>query len=316
MAVVALGSGLGGGLGGVIAIQWAFAALAAAAQYELGRQLGGPRVGLLSAGFVIANPDIGRWHAFILTDSLYISFVILTIWAVHRASVGPTRGRLALALVLTAATALIRPNGWIMLPIVLAYLSRRLIADRRVGRLSAVATAVAFVAIAAAFPPVRNAIQAERPGVMLRRGEVVWGYPAWRAAMPADRAPAGAGWPAAVGYVGRHPLACLRLAGLRVLAELSHVRPFYSARHNDALLIGLPLFYLLAVVGFVQARRRALGHLLAAVVVGHVLIIALTFADWDGRFLLYFLPALAVFAAAGVASFTPGSRPRSRSAAA
>ena len=40
-AVVAFNFALGTGLGGVIVFQWACAALAAAAQYDLGRRLGG-----------------------------------------------------------------------------------------------------------------------------------------------------------------------------------------------------------------------------------------------------------------------------------
>src|SRR5207248_1477767 len=72
--------------------------------------------------------------------------------------------------------------------------------------------------------------------VALRRGDVVWGYPAWRLAMPADAGSGRTGLPGAVEYALRHPWACTRLAVARVLAELNHVRPFYSTRHNAALL--------------------------------------------------------------------------------
>jgi 4-amino-4-deoxy-L-arabinose transferase-like glycosyltransferase len=300
-AVVALNIVVGSGLGGVIVLQWVFAALAAVAQYDLGRQLGGTKVALLSAAVVVANPDLCRWQSFILTDSLYISFLILTIWVLHRASVDGARGQCAAAVLLAVATALIRPNGWIMPPIALAYLALHQRGKPRIGWLVPIVTAFVFVISAAAFPPFRNAIQEEHPDMMLRRGEVVWGYPAWRLAMPADPVASAEDWPSALGYVGRHPLACLYLAGLRVLAELAHFRPFYSTRHNAAFLVVLPPLYFLATIGFIRTRRHALAQLLAAIVAGHLLIIALTFADWDGRFLLYFLPAIGVFAATGLA---------------
>jgi len=46
-----------------------------------------------------------------------------------------------------------------------------------------------------------------------------------------------------------------------------------------------------------RSYREPLARLLAAVIAGHLLIVALTFADWDGRFLLYALPAVFVLTA-------------------
>ena len=67
-----------------------------------------------------------------------------------------------------------------------------------------------------------------------------------------------------------------------------------------ARVIGMRRLLCLGYRGFARTRRHALTSLLAAVIAGHLLTVALTFADWDGRFLLYVLPAIGVLAARGV----------------
>jgi hypothetical protein len=85
-----------------------------------------------------------------------------------------------------------------------------------------------------------------------------------------------------------------------VLTELAHARPFYSRSHNLAISPFLPPFYLLAALGFVVVRKQRLAWLLAGIIAGHVAVIGLTFADWDGRFLRHFLPLVGVLFARGL----------------
>lgn len=59
--------------------------------------------------------------------------------------------------------------------------------------------------------------------------------------------------------------------------------------------------YLLAVVGLFTTLRESLARLLIAVMAGNLLVVALTWADWDGRFLLYIFPLIGIFAACGLA---------------
>jgi len=139
------------------------------------------------------------------------------------------------------------------------------------------------------------------PYQMLLRGEVVWGYEDWRLPMPSDADTDGAGWAGVIGYALQHPLASLRLAIYRVGACLVHIRPFYSFRHNILAIVFLVPLYLLAIYGLFRARREQLSTLLVLVIGSHLLLVALTFANWDGRFLLYTLPLIGVFSAYGAA---------------
>ena len=294
VALVAACQWVGIGLPGVVAFQLLVAGVAALAIYDLGRQLGGRWAGLVTAGLLVGNPDIARWHSHVLTDSLYTSLVVLVVWSVHGAPRPGWRGYGASVSILLLA-AFIRPNGWILFPVAALYWLGEAVPSRRKRWLASAGVLLLFAA-GAALPAFRGGIQQESPEVMLRRGEVIWNYPPARLRMPPDPV-SSTGWVSALGYGLRHPVACARLALWRVGTELAHTRPFYSRRHNLLVLLFLTPLYLLALRGWLRSRRQPLARLAAWVILSHLLIVALTFADWDGRFLLYVLPLMGLLAA-------------------
>ena len=89
--------------------------VAACAAYALGQMLFGRTGGLLAAALIIINVDIGRWASYLLTDSLYISIVTVAAWTLA------ARPRPIYGLAAVIVAALIRPNGWLLLPIAFGY---------------------------------------------------------------------------------------------------------------------------------------------------------------------------------------------------
>ncbi len=118
--------------------------------------------------------------------------------------------------------------------------------------------------------------------------------------MPRDETPRGAGWLSDLRYIQRHLGPTLALGARRVAVELAHVRPYYRARHNVLIVAVLLPLYTLALIGIAATWRHPLTHLLLALIAAHLLFVAVTLADYDGRFLLYILGPLAALAAAGV----------------
>jgi len=261
--------------------------------------LGGRTAGVFASFLLAASYDIVRFNFFILTDSLYISFAIFTVAIFFKAYTRSARWYL-LGIPCLVVTVLLRPNGWIFLPafVVFGTLNWRLAWKFKsliIAGFLTLALAVVFLS------PISDAIQKEKPIKKLIVGEVVWGYDKWRVAMPefSHDISATAGWTNALSYIVDHPLACVKLALIRVAAAFAHVRPFYSNFHNLLALLFLLPFYSLAIRGWYLTRKEPLALLMASVILGHVLTIALTFADWDGRFLLYFFPFIIVFAGRG-----------------
>ena len=67
-------------------------------------------------------------------------------------------------------------------------------------------------------------------------------------------------------YAIAHPRETIHLAMLRIVAVLGHVRPYYTPRHNLALLGLLVPLYCLAVLGLIGARREPLAAVLASII--------------------------------------------------
>jgi 4-amino-4-deoxy-L-arabinose transferase-like glycosyltransferase len=265
---------------GVVLFQMLVAACATAALYDLGRQLGGRAAGLLAAGFFVVDYDIARWHLYLLTDSLYISLVSIGTWIAHRA-VGRGPGAYAAASGVLLFAALVRPNGWILIPIVAIYWIVR--SGLRSGVKVASATAVAVIYAGGAMAV----------AIMQFGGD----------ASPSSRVPGAPQRPNPQTLPFARDLTIRdRLNSrmpIRVLTELAHVKPTFSRRHKVMVVVMLAAVYPLAGVGFVRSRRRPLARLVATVIAGHLMVVAVTFRDPDGRYLLYIFPLFVVFAACG-----------------
>lgn len=298
ISVMAVCRMLGVGERGVVVLQIAVAAAAALALYRLGSRLCGANGGVAAAAFFILNVDVARWHVYLLTDSLYMSCVALTTWLVDRA----TRGSRWLYLAAGGAvlmTALLRPNGWLFVPLALGYWIHRTAWGRQLKWAATAGLLCVFATIMVHAGPSRRAIERERPDLALREGVIIWHFDTWRLLMPAEPQPESQSLMNSIGYGMRHPWATGRLAATRVAVELAHVRPFYSTAHNALVLAMLAFTYPLSVAALVRYRRDPVARLMAAVIGSDLLVVAATFADWDGRFLSHTFPLIGVFAGCG-----------------
>jgi hypothetical protein len=314
IAVVAVVRSLGGDLPAVVGLHIGVAAIAGLGLWSLGMTLGGPLGGLVAAAFLLGNPDVLRWHAYILTDSLYTSAVVIGAWVTWRAA---ERGGLwyGAALLVLVPAGLLRPTGVLLLPVAGAFWAVRGVAARDWRRVTlGLATAAAAVTLTLTVAPFR-APAGRIPGRLLESGKVLYGNPAFQVEMPARSAPDGEGWSGAIRYVARHPGPSATVILRRVVVELAHVRPYYSWRHNLVIVTTLLPLYALAAAGIAATWRHPLTHLLLALIGAHLLLVGATLADYDGRFLLHFLGPIAALAGAGLAALTRRRAPTGGAAA-
>ncbi len=276
----------GAGQLGVIGFQFAVAACATLALYDLGRQVGGRLAGLIAATVFVIDYDIARWHLYVLTDSLYISLVAIATWAVHRAA--ERRGRAyALAAMVLMAIALVRPNGWLMIPVAAIYWIARSDLGRTAKRAMVVGIVLACVGGGAAVAIVQfGRLPPSRPGPRRPTGEI----------KPLPFAPA-------MTLRGRlNPVQIPK----RIGTELLHVHRSFSLKHKLMVFAMLAVVYPLAVWGFLRSRGQPLARLMLGIVVAHLVLVGITFSDRDGRYLLYVFPLMLVFAASAAAALGQG----------
>lgn len=292
------------GLVGLVALQVIVAAVASIALFDIGRQLSGVFAGLASGLLFAVNIKIASWHAYVLTDSMYISFVVIAVWAVHWAVERRTVAAYATATVITVFTASLRPTGWILVPVVASYWVWRLTDSALIRSTATVAIAVAFGLMVLTTPLLADGVSAENPTRMLYEGRVQWAPEEARILMP-DAATDDDSLAAGIRYLTQHPVESARLALARVVRSLTAVRPYFSTIHNWAIIGYLAPVYMLAIFGSSRVWRQPLFGLMAAVIVAHMAIVAATFADYDGRFLLYVLPLIITLAGVGISQILP-----------
>lgn len=304
IALLAVGEWTGIGESGVVALQVLLCALAALALFDLGRALAGTRAGLLAALLFVVIPDLTRitgWQAYILPDASYAAMLAISLWAIHRA--GERGGRwMATGVVVVLFTASLRPQGWLLVPLAVGYWVLPRVAGR--GRRAGMAAAIAAVFVLAVVlaPGFSSNSEEASPVESLTSGQVIYDSEDWRLTMPAgDGGPQDEGWGTALAYAANHPVAVSKLALARAGTELVHARPFYSSSRNAVLLAFVLLLYALAAVGLWR-RGGAVAWLCVAIVATHMALVAAFFADYDGRFLVHVLPAVALLAGLGGAT--------------
>ncbi len=336
IAVVAFFESIGMGLMGVVLFQLALATAAAAAVFKIGAALGGPLAGAIAALLLAMDLDTNRWHVFILADSLYLSALTVSVWLVYRAA-KPSRlrqgyggqasppafakasaGKQALkpyiaASVVLLLSGLIRPEGWFVIPAAAIYWVVRGVSapSRRWASLGVIGLACVLMMLVLA-PRLSGNVEAVDPAEMLRRGQTIWDYDGWRVSMPREPSfdsEAGSA-SVAVNYAVKHPIGTLKLMAARVGVHIAHVRPFYSLGHNAAILVWLLPVYILGGYGAWVLRRNVLARWCAAVIGTQALVVALTHADWDGRYLAHVLPIFYPLAACGIALLMKRWAPR------
>jgi hypothetical protein len=244
---------------------------------------------VLAAAFFVVDYDIARRHLYVQTDSLYISLVVIVTWAAHRAVGRGTRAYLA-ASGLVLLIALIRPNGWVMVPIVAIYWIARSTLHRTARIAAAAAVVIVCGGSAAAFAAIQFGRETPSRRELVARGQQV----------NPQRLP----FARVMTIRGRLDPSMMPV---RVVNELWHIQPGFTLGHKIMVVAVLAMVYPLAILGFVRSRGQPLAQFMAAIVACHLLVVAITFDDKDGRYLLYFFPFLVVFAACGAAG-TVGRR--------
>ena len=238
---------------GVVLAQVAAALGAAVVVGKMAAHLAGPVAAVIAILLFAIDVETNRWHAFILSDSLFLSLLTLATWLVYRAR-RLRRGATALAVVVMLLAALVRPEGWFLLPAAVVFW----IASATAGatRLIAATALVVLggVLVFALVPRLSGNLAAVGPAEMLRRGQTIWDFDGWRIEMPSDAVfnDGHASSADAIVYAWRHPPSTVTLMAARVAVHFAHVRPYFSAAHNAFVVVWLAPVYVLAACGILD----------------------------------------------------------------
>lgn len=241
----------------------------------------GRRAGILAAAVLVMNPHVTQWTKTLLTEPVFMPFVVLLVVLLAVSSERP--GWTPVAAGLALLVVLVRPNGLGVLLGAAAVLSSRLRRARAITFLATVAAVVVVVVVTPAFqsPGGEENTLANRT----YEGLVVWADPHdVNIPMPRPDDPTDLSNAAVIRYALQHPGAVLELGARRIVAELLQVRSHYPRTVNAIIAVQMAVLYGLAAIGFVRSRRDPLTSSVLAVSAGLFLVIAATWAIAEGRF--------------------------------
>jgi 4-amino-4-deoxy-L-arabinose transferase-like glycosyltransferase len=289
-----------------VLVQCLLAVGAGVALVDLGRGIDHPSAGRIAAAVWLLNPQTTQWTSVLIPDSAFMSMMVLTLWASHRAILDPSRWGPALAS--AVLVALLRPNGILAVASVGVLWVWARGADRRPTRTSLLArfsssiAIVAVVVLALGFSPAHRSGTggpADHPLERLVAGEVVWGEADWSRTMP----PAADGersLTALVRYAVSAPVQTLDVGIRRIGVEFIQVRPHYP-RPVNILVGGTMLVYLAAAaLGARAPAGRTLRRPVLTLVIPMLAGIGATWASPEGRFGWAFLVLLAPWVGIGL----------------
>lgn len=283
-----------------VAIQITLSALGCVLLYDIGRRLFGTAAGLVSASFAIVLLQAFRYDVLLLSDSLFVFLVTLSIWAIGTYQLEPTRTRRIFAWLCVLYMAFTRPFG---LPILIGWLVYDVVTvtrDHRIGLVPdsrLVSGIVAAVAVVTTLVLGWSRIVGESVGKSLPGHIFAGAYPFT--------------YPFALreGQTFLHFLLLnvhhvLALGVLRVGVFLSPYTPQASTVYN---VLNAVTFGPLVICGLLGAKRlvddrSAFAPLVVLPVVMVLLVVALTYISYGGRFRAYVVPPLALAAGYYLAS--------------
>lgn len=253
----------------------------------------------LSALPVVLYIPVQQWNVCLLTESLYISTVLLFVWAY---SIDDTKKKWIILFVIAVTATTLRPNGGILLILFFILFGKHFLTKQNrayiygFGLLATIGllfllnktTTIFYQFLLDSF----------------NKGEVICGYSGWTIPIKTsiDVEPSKGSIIKITELVYTQPTACIQLALYRFIALWTDVRMYYSNIHNIFIALILLPTYLLAGIGIFQYRKIHSNLFLITVIYTGLnsLLIMFTYADWDGRFLAPLLPIIFIWSALGV----------------
>ncbi len=251
----------------------------------------------IAALLVIVYIPIQQWNTCLLTESIFISLILLFIWALSIES-SSKKWMCLFSIAILAST--IRPNGGILLITCAALYSIQKIQSGKYLNIQFYIVAAAGLILLHNFTDTFYQFLLDS----FNKGEVICGYNGWTystASSQVDDNSSGS-ITKIIDLIQSNPIKSMQLFAGRFVALWMDVRAYYSITHNIFIGIFLVFSYSTAIVGFIKFHTEY-THLKWTSIIYcglNSLLIMVTYADWDGRFLAPLLPMVFIWSGLGI----------------
>jgi len=232
--------------------------------------------------FLILYFPIQQWNFYIMTDSLFTSFIIISLIEIGTYIQNPQKKFL---LAFPVFSSLIRPNGFTILLSTYTVLFIRFLKKIKVNRKVIYAGLVLSMLTFGILLLLSSDIFFRFAKVSFESGEMICGYHTTNINKFSSLT--------LFELWQDHPIELLKLFLGRIFYLLADVRPYYSLTHNVFCALFLLMFYWNRIKRMMLNRTiNHLDFIIAGFIILNILLVGLTYSDWDGRFLCPILGAL------------------------
>jgi len=285
---------------GIIIIQVLFSGLALIALYQSVLIISRNRsTAFISSFLYVFWFEIHTWNFFIYTESLFISFSIISFCLLIRAK---KLWQYILTAIFILLTCLIRPTGSSFLVSISIFFILRSRAPSKLKWF--VATAVLFLIVLL----INKMLESFELISSYAKAEIIYpDVPIFVKKSESLHLPK-EGLPPLLGlaeFAFYNPAFFFKLCLVKLMLFFAHVKPYFSVIHNICIAAGLYPLYVFAIKASRQSKNISLPVLgfLWSYIGLQGLTVMLTTENWDGRFLLPVLPYVFILSGIGINQF-------------
>jgi len=291
----------------VYLFQVSMSILASVAAYFLGKKYLDEKAGFVCGLIWAISADVHFWNFYILTDSLYISFVMLSLCFVLHSQKGSY-----LILLLSSLSifimALIRANGFVF---GLFLLISQMIMISCIRKKIIVAMSIIILIllpsspISSLFLPITGQKDTLVMFILgfMKEGQISW--PTITMVMPEQVIETGYAILDIFYYIIFNFSSVAKLWALRIFHFLFSYNPAFSTLHIIAYFLIFTVMHAGFVIGVFFVLKSGMKSLLIplGIVIMHTLFVMITTNDYDGRYILYMRPAEIPFLSLAITLF-------------
>ena len=264
----------------MVAIQAIFVITAAYAMFSLAQDYGGSLASWVAVSFYLLAPMLSQWTRYILTESIFYSLIVIGL----RLATLKSNWSGAAIIPLTVLLTTLRPNGVLIGCAVLTIfvLEKLREPSKRIFLIFSIWIFCGFFLLSGG---------GESQGSFFEKtleGNVVFGVKELNFDMPQPDSLDRSNF-AYAKYIFDNPIPNVEIGLLRIFWELKQFRPWYSASLNLFLMVTMASFFLFSFIGLIKIWRKPLLKAITILTLPSAILIALTWAIWEGRFGWWFM---------------------------
>ncbi|MDC2992790.1 hypothetical protein OAZ07_01380, partial [Pelagibacteraceae bacterium] len=287
------------GLFGAMLCQILISGIAGYCLFKIGSKIWNKNIGIVSLFIFLFYFPLQQWTFYILTDSLFMSLGVIGFYFLISKG---SKLKSLFGIVLLVYTISLRPFGIIILPTLIFYFY--LIIRNKNNLIYYLYIFLIFSSIAIAITLINRYFENLKIITIFSRGDIIWNYYSLQPPFEVSKYENQNNLYTLALLIFNYPKFFAEVFIHKIFWFFVRYRPYYSDLNNLILISFSIYFYLFSILGILNnSKHKTIIFTFLVYIFLTMCSVALTVADWDGRFSLPILPFIVLFSSSGVVRF-------------